>query len=62
MMDKDKVCLTRSAFDANLREYFMKLREGKQLFDVTLATDDGHLVQAHKAILSAEVYFSMMYS
>ena len=31
----------------------MKLRNDHRLFDVTLATDDGQHIQAHKLILSA---------
>ena len=31
----------------------MKLRDDQRLFDVTLATDDGQHIQAHKLILSA---------
>ena len=40
-------------YDANVREYFRELREDQRLFDVTLATDDGQHIQAHKIILSA---------
>ena len=40
-------------FEANIRESFMKLREEQKLFDVTLATDDGQHIQAHKIILTA---------
>ena len=44
-------------FDGNIREYFRKVRENKKLFDVTLATDDGEHVQAHKIVLSTESKF-----
>ena len=40
-------------FDANYREYFKNLRDDQRLFDVTLATNDGQHIQAHKIILSA---------
>ena len=40
-------------FESNIRESFEYLRDEQRLFDVTLATDDGHLIQAHKIILSA---------
>merc|ERR1719331_3301167 len=49
----DKFCLNWNAFAENIRNYFKKLREDQRLFDVTLATDDGHHIQAHKVILSA---------
>ena len=42
-----------NAYDADIRESFRKLREEKKLFDVTLVTDDGQHMQAHKIILSA---------
>ena len=32
---------------------FRKLREEERLFDVTLATDNGHQIQAHKMVLSS---------
>ena len=40
-------------FDTNIREYLRILREDQRLFDVTLVTDDGQHIQAHKIILSA---------
>merc|ERR1712179_129410 len=40
-------------FDTNIRKYFKKIRDDQILFDVTLATDDGKHIQAHKIILSA---------
>ena len=40
-------------FEANLRQTFKQLKDEKRLCDVTLATDDGHQVLAHKTILSA---------
>ena len=52
-MDMDKWCLRWDQFDTNIREYFRTLRDNQKLFDVTLATDDGQHIQAHKIILSA---------
>ena len=49
----DKFCLKWNEFDTNIREYFKKLRKEHSLFDVTLATDDGRKLQAHKVILSS---------
>ena len=46
-----------NGYDADIRESFMKLREEQKLFDVTLVTDDGQHIQAHKIILSAGSYF-----
>ena len=53
----EKFCLKLNAFEANIREYFRKLREDQRLYDVTLATDDGQQIQAHKAILSVGSHF-----
>jgi len=49
----DKFCLNWNGYDANIRESFRKIRENQRLSDVTLVTDDGQHIQAHKIILSA---------
>ena len=49
----EKFCLKWNKFEANIRESFRNLREEERLFDVTLATDDGHHMKAHKMLLSA---------
>ena len=49
----EKFCLEDNNFGINVRETFKQLREDERLFDVTLATDDGQHIQAHKIILSA---------
>ena len=49
----EKYCLKWNEFEGNIRESFRKLREEQRFFDVTLATDDGQHIQAHKMILSA---------
>jgi len=49
----DKFCLQWNEFDANIKDYFKDLREDKRFIDVTLATDDGRQIQAHKIVLSA---------
>ena len=49
----EKYCLKWNEFEANIRESFKKLRDEQRLFDVTLATDDGKIIPAHKMILSA---------
>ena len=53
----DKFCLKRSDFEDGVRDHFRKLRGDKKLFDVTLATDDGQHIRAHKVILSAGSQF-----
>ena len=53
----DKWYLKWYSFEANIREYFKSLRKDQSLFDVTLATDDGQQIQAHKIILSAGSIF-----
>merc|ERR1712129_43698 len=49
----EKYCLKWNEFEANIRESFKTLREEERLFDVTLVTDDGQHIQAHKIVLSA---------
>ena len=44
-------------FDSNLRKSLSKIRGEQRLFDVTLVTDDGQHIQAHKLILSAGSQF-----
>merc|ERR1719430_2143264 len=44
-------------FGTNIREYLRIIREDPRLFDVTLVTDDGQHIQAHKIILSAGSLF-----
>ena len=52
-----------SEFELNVRDYFKNLREDENYCDVTLATDDGHQIQAHKIILSAgSGFFNRIFS
>ena len=53
MNNRETFCLRWNEFETNIRESFRELREDKNYFDVTLASDDGQLIQAHKIILSA---------
>ena len=53
----DKWCMKWNEFDTNIRDYLRILREDQRLFDVTLVTDDGQHIQAHKIILSAGSHF-----
>merc|ERR1712179_140932 len=49
----ERLSVKCSEFESNIRDYFRKLREEQIVFDVTLATDDGQQIQAHKIVLSA---------
>ena len=49
----EKLSIKWREFEANIRGHFISLREDKKMFDVTLATEDGQQIQAHKIILSA---------
>merc|ERR1719186_325747 len=53
MENMEKYCLRWNEFETNIRESFRELREEQNHFDVTLACDDDHQVQAHKIVLSA---------
>merc|ERR1719245_2180645 len=53
MNNEDKWCLRWDQFDKNIKEYFSSLRKDCRMFDVTLATEDGQQIQAHRIILSA---------
>jgi len=52
-----KYCLEDNDFAINIRETFRRLKESKTLFDVTLVTDDGQHLQAHKIVLTAGSHF-----
>ena len=57
MNNMDKWCMKWNEFDTNIREYLRIIREDQRLFDVTLVTDDGQHIEAHKIILSAGSHF-----
>merc|ERR1719186_872648 len=57
MNKMEKFCLKWNEFESNIRESFRELRKEQTHFDVTLATDDGHQIEAHKIILSARSQF-----
>ena len=50
---QDKMFLQWSDFPTYLNNSFQDLRNEEELFDVTLACDDGKQLEAHKVILSA---------
>ena len=52
-MESEKLCLQWNDFQTNLNVAFKNLREDKDFNDVTLACDDGSLVEAHKVVLAA---------
>ena len=47
----DNFCLKWNDFGGNIRESLKKLRSDEALADVTLATEDGRHIKAHKIIL-----------
>ena len=62
-MHTEKICLKWNQFEEKIKLSFKDLRKEKKLFDVTLATDDGFQIQAHRIILSAgSDFFSDIFS
>ena len=59
MNTSEKLCLQWNDFKAGVRSSFGKLREDKDLIDVTLVCEDGNQVEAHKVILAASSPFFM---
>ena len=57
MSNKEKLCLKWNEFETNIRDSFRGLREEKNHFDVTLASEDGHQIKAHRIILSSGSQF-----
>ena len=53
----EKLCLHWNDFNANVNQAFGNLREDYDFADVTLASEDGHQVEAHKVILAASSPF-----
>jgi len=53
MNHMNKFCLNWNGYDANIREHFKKFREDQKMSDVTLVSDDGQHIRAHKIILTA---------
>ena len=48
-----------SEYEVNMKDTFKKLRDNAALFDVTLATEDGQDIKAHKIVLaSGSEFFS----
>ena len=53
----DKLCLQWNEFRKNVNSAFGRLRNDKEFTDVTLACEDGQLMEAHKVILAASSPF-----
>ena len=53
----EKLCLQWNDFQENIKSAFGNLREDNDFTDVTLACEDGQLVEAHKVILAASSPF-----
>ena len=53
----EKLCIKWSDFTESVNSAFGRLRNDKELTDVTLACEDGQEVTAHKLILAASSPF-----
>ena len=53
----EKFCLKWNDFQANVSKTFSTLRKEQDFFDITLLSDDGEAVSAHKVVLSASSEF-----
>ena len=51
-MSEAQLCLTWNDFERNIKDSFGSLRHDKEFSDVTLASEEGHQIEAHKVILS----------
>ena len=53
----EKFCLKWNDFQSNVSKTFSTLRKEQDFFDITLLSDDGEAVSAHKVVLSASSEF-----
>ena len=53
----EKLCLQWNDFKENISSAFGRLRDDKELTDVTLAYEDGEHFEAHKVIMAASSPF-----
>ena len=53
----EKFCLKWNDFQTNVSKTFSTLRKEQDFFDITLLSDDGEAVSAHKVVLSASSEF-----
>ena len=49
----EKLCLKLNDFEQNVSSSFGELRHDKDFVDVTLVSEDGQELEAHKVILAA---------
>ena len=52
MSNSEKLCLQWNDFKENITASFRELREDKDFTDITLACEDGKLIDAHKVVLA----------
>ena len=55
MSHSEKLCLQWNDFQENINSSFKQLRNNEELSDVTLVSDDGGYVGAHKVVLASEL-------
>ena len=53
----EKFCLKWNDFQTNVSKTFSTLRKEQDFLDITLLSDDGEAVSAHKVVLSASSEF-----
>ena len=53
----EKLCLQWNDFKENVNSAFRKLRDNRELTDVTLICEDGHQIESHKVILASSSPF-----
>ena len=59
MSSSDKFSLKWNDFQENMTTAFLTLRDDNRFTDVTLVSEDGETIEAHKVILSASSPFFM---
>ena len=52
-MKEDEISLSSDRFDKSCREILTRLWDNRDFADVTLATEDGRQISAHKIILTS---------
>ena len=53
MSTSEKFCIKWNNFQQNVKTAFVDLRTDSDFTDVTLASEDGHQIEAHKVVLAA---------
>ena len=59
MANSEKLCLQWNDFEDNITASFRDLRGDKEFTDITLACEDGKLLDAHKVVLASSSPFFM---